>query len=90
MSRIASAAYSFQQPTQDLNYHAQLQEWADRNHVLLDWQLLESKYYNGTLVHSVYPIVGGVPQSWAIGQAGQVKKAKDEAAKILIYTQGGL
>jgi hypothetical protein len=56
MSHKAAAAYPFRAPTQELNYHAQLQEWADKNHVLLDWQLLQSEYTNGMLIHAVYPI----------------------------------
>ncbi|KAG8714174.1 hypothetical protein FRC08_012280 [Ceratobasidium sp. 394] len=89
MSHRAPVYYSFQAPTQDLNYHAQLQEWADKNHVLLEWQN-QSQYHNGAQVHTVYPIVSGVHQSWAIGQGRQVKQAKDAAAQRLIYTEGAL
>jgi hypothetical protein len=50
--------YGFQVPTQYLNYHAQLQEWADKNHVPLEWQLLQTEFENGALMHSVYPTSG--------------------------------
>ncbi|KAG9123210.1 hypothetical protein FRC07_000094, partial [Ceratobasidium sp. 392] len=90
MSRPTSVPYSFQQPTPDLNYDAQLQECAIKNHASLDWHLLASEYFNGTLVHSVYAIINGVHQAWAVEQAGQLKKAKNEAARTLIYTPGAL
>ncbi|CAE6473859.1 unnamed protein product [Rhizoctonia solani] len=85
-----AGAYQFQSPTQYLTYHAQLQEWADRNHVLLEWQLLQTEYVNGVSVHSVCPSIAGNRVTWAVGRGRQMKHAKDASAEVLINTPGAL
>lgn len=84
-----SADYIFTEFTQDHGPLAQLQEWANHNHVELAWDDYTSQE-NGISSTTSYPIIEGYGYPDFTGIGPKIRIARGKAAEMIIQSPGTL
>ncbi|CEL58935.1 hypothetical protein RSOLAG1IB_08956 [Rhizoctonia solani AG-1 IB] len=84
-----SADYTFREPTKELTYSAQMQEWADFYHVELTW-VDANVQTNGITEWHTYPCINGHEYPDFVAAGKSLRDARQRAAALIITSPGKL
>ncbi|KAG8696236.1 hypothetical protein FRC08_007288 [Ceratobasidium sp. 394] len=84
------AAFRFKEITQVRTHSAQLQEWADKQHILLTWDCTTSRLLDGRPVNKVTPIIEGRKYEEFTEYDSQKQVAKNKSAERLGLSISGI